>query len=347
MDTDEPTDLDVQNVTQGRLDTALPEFTLPKLELPFPSKVNRFAAPVAQSLLDMAIESRVLQPSAVSVWSAAHYELLAARMYPGVPERQLGIIAEALVWLFLLDDYLDDRGIAQDPVRVAAVVQGVRDVLGGTEPSEEPLLCWLWHWRRKALQLAPAGWWARCVRNLDEFAAGLGAEALARTSNRPPDMNEYVAMRRCTSGLVVLTDLVEFGDGAILPARIRDGAKYAETWQAAVDVACVINDLLSLRKEIWAGEMHNLVLILSRARQCSLADAVGHATEWMEFRLQEYLRARDELLTAVNRDDRTILERHIAGLTSLVRGSYDWSTQTDRYRSPGTSSIDQTREHRE
>jgi hypothetical protein len=340
MDTHEPANLDFREFANGEFGAALPELTLPELELPFPSKVNRFAAPVARCLMNTAIESRVLQPSGVSVWSAARYELLAARMYPGVPEHQFVVVAEAVVWLFLLDDYLDDRGIAEDPVRVDAVVRGVRGVLDGAEQPEEPLLCWLWHWRRKALRLAPAGWWARCVRNLNDFAAGLGAEALARTSHRPPDMDDYVPTRRCTSGLVVLTDLVEFGDGAILTSRIRAAATYVQMWQAAVDVACTINDLLSVRKEICAGEMHNLVLIFARSRRCSLADAVAHATKWMDFRLQEYLRAREELLAAVDRDDRTILERHIAGLESLVRGSYDWSTETGRYRSPGTSRID-------
>jgi Terpene synthase family 2, C-terminal metal binding len=307
----------------------------PQITLPFPVRINPFSTSLGDCLTRSATAAGVLSPSMGVEWSAARYERLVARMYPFAPLSTLTLVGEAVLWLFLLDDHLDPGGAGSDPDHAWQVVRRAMQVLDGCEqPAEPVVLLWLWRWRERVVCRAPSEWWRHCVKDLIEFAESLYHETSARSRGWLPGMGEYLEARRWTSGWVVLTDLIEFAGNTVLPADVRDSTQYAHMRWAAGDVACAVNDLFSLRKEIKAGEIHNLVLVLQRSEQCTLSDAVDRTIEWMTTRLGDYFQAREEFLAQDSPTKQDFLMRHVVGIESLMRGSLDWSVETGRYQCP-------------
>ena len=115
-----------------------------------------------------------------------------------------------------------------------------------------------------------------------------------------------------------------------MPDEVIESPTCVACRTAAADVACAINDLLSLNKERQAGEQHNLVLVLQREFNCDLTEAIAQTHAWIDARLNAYLAARVRLLEA--HAQVSGIESYVQGIENLMRGSVDWSMETSRYR---------------
>ncbi|MGW0998423.1 terpene synthase family protein [Streptomyces sp. NPDC002520] len=278
-------------------------------------------------------------------WSGGRYARLVARMYPDAPLDRLGLVCDAVLWLFLYDDHLrpgDDPENDQSRARRLAAVTA--QVVGGLlDERPEPPLGALWDLRGPLLEMGGAKWWRRCAEDLCAFADSLYEEARSRAAQALPGMDAYVALRRRTSGWGLLTDLVEFAADAPLPAFLLQSPEYEEMRWAAGDVACAVNDILSLRKELAEGECHNLVLILQNRSGSERAETNREIERWIAARLTDYHNARDGFLARCDRgplqaEQRPVALAYIRGLEHLMRGSLDWSLESGRYQEPSATS---------
>lgn len=310
--------------------------------LPFPARINPGVDALKRHLDSWVAELNILPDDAVTAWSDGRYERLVARMYPTGDTPLLELSGEVVLWLFLYDDVLDPGGSGGNPQYARAAGTSAVQILDGRSPTppEDPVLLVLWQLRERLLPLCGPAWWQRLVTDMRDFTESLYREVEARVNNTLPDIHEYLAARRFTSGWPILTDLVELTARAEVPAELRRSAAYADVRCASGDVACTINDILSLRKEITAGERHNLVLILQDLHGFGLDEAMNLALRRMADRLGDYLDARGRFLAhdaAADAPTREAMTRYVTGLESLMRGSLDWSLETGRYRSASSA----------
>lgn len=307
---------------------------VPPIELPFPHRLNPHTEALADSLWRWVRGTGALAPTTEATWSAIRYDWLMGCMYPTAPLRSLEAIGQVVLWLFLYDDHLDPGGAADDPRRALDLAHGVARLLRETSAPrpDDPVLVLLWRWCADFQGKALGGWWRRCAVDLAQCATGIAQEVAMRSAGVVPDARTYLTHRRVTVGWGLLTDLIEFADGAELPDRVRRPADFQRLRWSAGDITCAINDLLSLGKELRAGESHNLVLVLHRTEGCDLPTAVDRVHRWLTRRLGDYLSLRDRLRRTCPPADRVALDRYAEGLECLMRGVVDWCSESGRYR---------------
>ncbi|MFF6824794.1 hypothetical protein [Streptomyces longwoodensis] len=297
------------------------------LDLPFAPQVNPNATSLAEPLLRWAREHAALPDRAVAAWRAARFDLLVGRMYPQADICLLPVIGRGVLWLFLYDDHLDPGRPGASPAYARRCAQLAARIV--TDPTaqipSDPLLRALRDVSRQLRQVGGDSWWRRYAEDLTDFLESMQHEVSTRTAHHMPDLRSYVTARRRTSGWMLLTDLVELCSGQLPDPTYRTGL-HTRLREASADVACAVNDLLSLEKEVAAGEVHNQVLIRERQHSCDRRSARDATLRWMRTRLEDYVRDRDRFPDA----------SYLNGLESLMRGSLDWSMETGRYspRSP-------------
>ncbi|MFI7344038.1 hypothetical protein ACIBUY_39615 [Streptomyces sp. NPDC050085] len=296
----------------------------PVYDLPFPARLNPRAG-----LLEEHMRRRGLA-------SKARFDQLVARMYPTAPWPLLGSIGQIIVWLFLYDDRLDPGGT---PSAHDEFVRSTEQALTEAGPggSADPVVRCLASWRAEVESTVPAAWWQNCVADLVEVVRSIAREHRAQDF---PSLDAYRSARLHTSGWTLLTDLAELADDAVLPQSMRHLPMVRQLRVTAGDVACAVNDLLSLGKEIKAGECHNQVLIVRREEECTLQEAIERTENWAAGRLRDYLNLRGALVSDSHVRQRALVDRYATGMENLMRGSLDWSIGTSRYLQP---ELEQTR----
>lgn len=313
-----------------------------KLALPFPPAVNPYESAVARHLGIRMRQMEVTHRGLVAEYRKARLERVIARMYPTAEPRELRTIADIVVWLVLIDDYLDphrDESVSERIENVQAGIDAVLDDDAAAQPQHA-----LGSWLGAVLQSlhGPTGEWrSRLTAHIRAYGASLCAEALAHDSGEMTSIEQYLARRQNTAAWPVLVDLLELQPGATIADELRasDLARTARTH--AGEVFCAINDVLSLDRELVRGERHNLAVLIGHHHGCALPDAIQRVYSYITERTDAYLCSKATFLTHTADIDPQALsaaERYTAGLEHLIRGSHDWSIDTERYSRPAKPS---------
>ena len=94
--------------------------------------------------------------------------------------------------------------------------------------------------------------------------------------NRIPDPVDYLEMRRATFGSDLTMSLCRLGHGRRLPPEVYRSGPVRSLENAAIDYACLINDVFSYQKEIeYEGEVHNAILVVQNFFGCDYPTALG------------------------------------------------------------------------
>ncbi|WP_370942354.1 hypothetical protein AB5J62_24910 [Amycolatopsis sp. cg5] len=257
----------------------------------------------------------------------AKFAELVARMYPLGDVGAANLASEIVVWLFLVDDYLDDE--SANPDNVLSAVEWVVS-RPATRPGE-PMLDWLWRWCHRMVGHSSESWWASYSKAIVELTRLLCDEHKSRVSEHRPNLNEYLSRRRCTFGWGIILPMIDIVLGEELPAWLLSDYDHSMMLDAAGDIAAAANDLISFRKELAAGEFCNMVMIVHRDDHVSLDVAVQRTLDWMDSRHKTFISAKESLLSS----GRDAVERRVRCVEALVRGTIDWSLAAARYSATG------------
>ncbi|KAK2728947.1 terpene synthase metal-binding domain protein [Colletotrichum kahawae] len=104
---------------------------------------------------------------------------------------------------------------------------------------------------------------ARIAKEAIATLDGYRQEALNRYAGRIPTLEEYLGYREASSCIMQVAVNLEFANGISLPEEVMESEEMRELYRAAVAVVWVVNDIVSLRKEIKEGFVENLVVLLS------------------------------------------------------------------------------------
>jgi hypothetical protein len=322
----------------GGHQTSLPAPT-PAVFCPLLPKISPHADEVQRYALHWATRHGLLErPRAQAAFAGAKFANLMARAHPAAGPADLGLATAWLTAIFALDDLLE-TGLVADPKRMLGGVEAllawlrapdapasptVRDVLG------RPISVALTDvWRRTAPRISPA-WHERFVEHIREYLNGTIWESGNRAKGRLPTVAEYVRMRRHSAATEMFFDLIEPMHGIELPDAVLRDPDYLAARHTAGTAIGLFNDLISWRKEVAVGDLHNIVFIVREERQLSLADAVHAAVAEHDAQVAAFVAACDGIEQGPWGADPMVVTG-VADLAHWLRGNLDWSLESGRY----------------
>ncbi|MER6102260.1 terpene cyclase [Streptomyces sp. NPDC001832] len=330
------------------------ESELPDIYCPFPQRTNPHVGHTRVHL-DTWIRNTGLvhRDSARDRFEQADFGAFVGMVHPTADSKSLDLVADWFVWLFLVDDQLDDGHLGRSPERVRDVVASMRSVIEGagtgTMPDEDlpaavVALVDLWE---RTTPSAPAHWRTRFGRHLTTY---LTTATTWETGNRAagvvPSEEAYIAKRRHTGAIHVCMDLIEIVAGIEAPESIHDDARFITALEASCNVVCWANDVYSYEKEQVLGEIHNLVHLVRHHRGYGKQQALEHVCAEIATETKRFLTAETELLAAYPQLS-WLLTPYLDGMRSWMRGNLDWSQQTPRYNPADVSQYDEPEEYLE
>ncbi|WP_326602497.1 terpene synthase family protein [Streptomyces sp. NBC_01800] len=330
------------------------ENELPDIYCPFPQQTNPHVAHT-RAHLDSWTRSTGLvhRDSARERFEQADFGAFVGMVYPTANAENLDLVADWFVWLFLVDDQLDDGHLGRSPDRVRDVVALMRAVVQGTGagplPDEElpaavVALTDLWE---RTTPNAAAHWLRRFAWHLITYLTTATTwEAGNRAEGVVPSEETYIAKRRHTGAIHVCMDLIEIVAGIQAPESIHNDPRFIVALEASCNVVCWANDVYSYEKEQVLGEIHNLVHLVRHHRGYGKQQALEHVCAEIARETERFLAAEAELVTAYPLLS-GMLVPYLNGMRSWMRGNLDWSRQTPRYNPADVSQYKEPQQYLE
>jgi germacradienol/geosmin synthase len=157
--------------------------------------------------------------------------------------------------------------------------------------------------------------------------------------NRVPDPVDYLEMRRATFGSDLTLGLCRAGHGPAVPPEVYRSGPVRSLENAAIDYACLLNDVFSYQKEIeYEGEIHNAVLVVQNFFGVDYPAALSVVQDLMNQRMRQFEHVVAHELPVVYDDfqlsdeARTIMHGYVVDLQNWMAGILNWHRNVPRYR---------------
>jgi Terpene synthase family 2, C-terminal metal binding len=305
----------------------------PPLYCPFPAAINPHAEEAERHSLAWARRFGVIKPAAYRRYCASNFGRFMARTYPTAPRQDLLIASDWNVWLFIRDDQTDEGEMSRNPGELAEMDTRFLAVLEGDLPTgaDRPLAHALADIRDRIRRKATPDQMRLFVNRVRGYFAAVVWETANRASGASPDLATYVRWREFSGAVYPMLSLIELCEGMTLLPVVREHTTVRRLEQMTSNIICWSNDLFSLEKELRLGDPHNLVLVLRDEHGLTLQAAVERASAMHDAEARAFL-ALESSLPSFGPAAAAALRRYVAGLGYWMRGNFDWSQTTGRYR---------------
>jgi len=302
---------------------------------PIAPRLSPYAEPV-QEWLTGQLDRLGLPPDAAARerLARAGFARYASRLHPDADEPDLRVLTALFTWFFLVDDICDGPG-QPDPARIRALRDGALTLLRQGSRARHPgltgplrrLLVEAWREPRRRM---PARWRLRFADAVAHHLDGAWREAVAKTAERPPGVDEYVKLRRATSAAYVSYPLIEFATGRPLPDAVHRHPALRRLADLGNDLLSWFNDIASLDRDRATAGGHNLVLAVAAERGVPVATAVDLVAARWRTEMGRFLALRAAVPSFGPALDESVTA-HLDGVANAVRGTVDWTLESARY----------------
>jgi germacradienol/geosmin synthase len=164
-------------------------------------------------------------------------------------------------------------------------------------------------------------------------------ELANQIQNRVPDPVDYLEMRRATFGSDLTLGLCRAGHGPAVPPEVYRSGPVRSLENAAIDYACLLNDVFSYQKEIeYEGEIHNAVLVVQNFFGVDYPAALRVVQDLMNQRMRQFEHVVAHELPVVYDDfqltdeAREIMRGYVTDLQNWMAGILNWHRNVPRYK---------------
>ncbi|MFC8145224.1 germacradienol/geosmin synthase Cyc2 [Streptomyces paradoxus] len=319
---------------------------IPDIRMPFPLELSPHLDHTRRSLRHWAEYMGIL---AEGVWDedklrAYDLALCSAGLDPDATREALDLSAQWLAWGTYGDDYYP---LVHGHRRDLAAARLTTARLSACMPLDgaEPLL------PANAMERGLADLWARTTADMTPdarrtFKAAVDAmteswvwELSNHLQNRVPDPVDYLEMRRATFGSELTLSLCRMGHGPAVPPEVYRSGPVRSLENAAMDFACLVNDVFSYQKEIeYEGEIHNAILVVQSFFGCDYPTGLGIVHDLMSRRMCQFEHIVEHELPVLYDDfqltgeARAAMATYVADLRNWLSGILHWHREVDRYK---------------
>jgi hypothetical protein len=267
---------------------------------------------------------------------ACQHPLWVALTYPTATLDRLLEICEITSFLFALDDACYSDPLGPDGLRMRRELSEIGPMMGGARFSEDLPFVRALHdvWRRMKTKM-PILQQRRFMAAAADFRDGCRKEIEARSRGEILSFEAYLKVRRegALGGGVYLI-FAEYAAGVDLTNDIVDDEDLREINRLATDHWLLSNDLFSFRREYYAGDYMNAVLVLMHSERHTLQAAVERVCALLEATEREFVERRDRILSQ-ELDHRSDMRKYLKSLEYVVSGNLEHSRFAVRYHGPG------------
>ncbi|CAM5501545.1 Terpene synthase OS=Streptomyces fumanus OX=67302 GN=cyc2 PE=3 SV=1 [Streptomyces fumanus] len=193
-------------------------------------------------------------------------------------------------------------------------------------------------WARTTADMTPEQ--RRPLRTaIDKMTEAWLWELFNQIHHRVPDPVDYLEMRRSTFGSDLTLGLCRAGHGPAVPPEVYRSGPVRSLENAAMDWACLLNDIFSYQKEIeYEGEMHNAILVVQNFFGVDYPTALPVVHDLMTQRMRQFEHVVERELPVVYEDfdlseeARQIMRDYVADLRNWMAGILNWHRSVPRYR---------------
>ncbi len=337
------------------------------VRIPFPARLNLHAERARRHTLQWAQGMGLLTGDvATAEYDALRLERLMAYFYPDATATRLELATDFNAWFFIFDDQFDG-GLGNRPAEIRRVVDTLVDTMTveGTPPptagavsgahrpgavprpggEQDPPLVRAFRdiWLRSTAS-APDGWRLRFRAHWRAYLAAHEAEAHQRNADRPPSFEQFLDVRRESIGVRPCLDFIERCGGYTLPDDLHGTPALREMREITGDVVIFVNDIVSLVKELAAGDVNNSVVVHRAHEGCTIEQSVAHISALANTRADRFTRLAAALpgtlaQHTVPRETSEHVSHYVDGMRHLMAGNLAWSLATSRYDETGVAAV--------
>ncbi|MEU1056209.1 germacradienol/geosmin synthase Cyc2 [Streptomyces sp. NPDC005876] len=319
---------------------------IPDIHMPFPLELSPALEGSRRHLFEWCARMGILSEG---VWdedklASCDLPLCAAGLDPDATQEQLDLASGWLAFGTYGDDYYplvyghrrDLAAARLTTVRLSACMP-----LGG-EPVPPPV---------NAMERSLIDLWARTTAGMtpeqrrplrtaiDKMTEAWVWELSNQIQNRVPDPVDYLEMRRDTFGSDLTLGLCRAGHGPAVPPEVYRSGPVRSLENAAMDWACLLNDVFSYQKEIeYEGEMHNAILVVQTFFGVDYPTALNVVHDLMTQRMRQFEHVVAHELPVLYEDfelsgeAREIMRGYVRDLRNWMAGIVNWHRSVRRYQ---------------
>ncbi|WP_308295523.1 isoafricanol synthase [Streptomyces sp. MUM 178J] len=336
------------------------------VRLPFPVRFSPHAERARRHTLQWVQGMGLLTgDAAAGEYDALRLERLMAYFYPDATAADLELAADFNAWFFIFDDQFDGwlgkrPGAVEGLVRTLArtmtpdgvprqydwrAPRGVRRPPAVTaDGGVRPLVTAFRDIWRRSVAGRPACWQRRFRAHWTAYMAAYRGEAQYRNAERLPSLERFLEVRRDSIGVQPCLDFTERCGGYSLPDELYGMPPLPDLREITADVVIFVNDIVSLSKELAAGDVNNSVIIRTAQRGCTTAEAIEHIAALANARAARFAQLAASLPRRLSRrsvpaEVRGHVEHYVEGMGHLMAGNLAWSLATSRYDETGVAAV--------
>ncbi|MEU0249282.1 germacradienol/geosmin synthase Cyc2 [Streptomyces sp. NPDC006235] len=319
---------------------------IPDIRMPFPLELSPHLDNARRSLRDWVERMGIL---AEGVWDedklrAYDLALCSAGLDPDATPEALDLSAQWLAWGTYGDDYYPlVYGHRRDLAAARLTTARLSDCM--PVDGDEPLL------PVNAMERALLDLWVRTTAGMTPDARRTLKDAINvmteswvwelsnQLQNRVPDPVDYLEMRRATFGSDLTLSLCRMGHGPAVPPEVYRSGPVRSLENAAMDFACLLNDVFSYQKEIeFEGEIHNAILVVQTFFGCDYPTGLGIVHDLMSQRMRQFEHVVEHELPILYDDfqlteeARAAMGTYVTDLRNWMAGILNWHREVDRYK---------------
>ncbi|KAM0424735.1 hypothetical protein ACHAPT_010045 [Fusarium lateritium] len=303
-------------------------------------QLNRHHAHIAPTV-DGALDRMAVTYPLIASRKRDGIARLAALWYPQARRSQLEALALYTAWLVCWDDAVDanEGDLAADfaraerwrcqtleMVRRALNVDGANQYAVESVYEDDPINRVFQEFGSRFCETAPVDQRRRLHYEIRAFITACAAEQKLRLDRRIPDFSSYMDLRVATVAGTTLCSLVPYATQEPLPIALASAPEVGRMSLQACILLSLLNDMLSLKKELRADCVINAVAALLEPGR-RLDEVVAQLEQRMWTAVDEFDEAAERLVQKAGPDERMrgLVRRYIDGCRATITGTLEFT----------------------
>ncbi|KAI8624673.1 Presilphiperfolan-8-beta-ol synthase [Xylariaceae sp. FL1651] len=263
----------------------------------------------------------------------ADFAYMNAIWAPDADEEAFRMMVDWHHWVFAFDDQFDEGHLKDDPslaqAEIDATIAIMTDEQAPISIESNPIRhVFQTTWKRLQKRAGPEQQ-ERWIKNHKDYFTGLIRQVEIQKTQKKLSVDEYIDFRRQSIGAMPSCSLVEYACGIDISQSVLDHPSIVECEKISADLVFLVNDVLSLRKDLEYDVEHNLIILLKK-QGLSDQEAVERIGDMLDDCYRRWYRALAEMPIWGEEIDRQVL-KYVDGCRNIALGNLYWSYKSGRY----------------